>query len=197
MRTSFYITIAVLLVIIGIAINNHTSKASVSALPMANFDTIRFEDGSTFLSIRTLLSGLEGYCDLLWSNVSSEVLANRIMGGGIGYRNNWVEKEGQLYLEKNLSRFPVGTHFSAEEWQEILEELTGEKFNEEGLLPANWLTGDFRLRRLVRAETRPIPSWRECRLRQYVFHFCSGRVTKIEITESGMSYTVTSLSELQ
>ena len=192
MRTFFYTSIVVLLAIIGVAVNNHASIAGVAAIshieavnsPPIIPDTIFFEDGTKFTSARSLLSSFEGYRDLLrnYENLSMYLL-------GKGYWNNWIEKEGKIYLERTVFSIAGEMLPSPEEWQEMLEALTGEKFNEEGLLPANWLTGAFNLWGTVR-----MPGWRRhapyfyepCWERQYVFHFYKGRVTEIEITETGL-----------
>ena len=216
MRTIFFTTIVVILMIIGIAVNNHASRAGVTAVshieevntPIIN-DTIRLADGSIFVVFSdSFLSVFEGYRDL-FRNREDITFIVTLGSAGNGHVNTWVEKDGKIYLENTSFQLidltplssgectrnvvlDVGTPPSSEEWQEMLEELTGEKFNEEGLLPANWLTGTFRFGRLVRAETRPIPSLSFCRVRQYTFHFYEGRVTKKEVTEAGVTRTYTS-----
>ena len=195
MRTIFYTTIAVILAIFNVVANNNASIIGIGAIshiekvnsPPLIRDTIRFEDGSKFTTSRSFLSFFEGYRDLLQNN---ENIMLWFMGDG--YTNNWIERGKKIYLERGLFSIADGTHPTQQEWQEIIETLTGEKFNDEGLLPANWLTGSFNLSGTIRLpevcplrRNAPYGYWRDFE-KEYVFHFCKGRVKKIEITETGI-----------
>ena len=188
MRTVFYTTIVMILAIFSVVANSNGPIAGIGAISHieASFpviwDTIRFEDGTKFTSSRSLLSSFEGYRDLLRNRENFSPISSCR-----GYRNNWIEKEGKIYMESTSFHSWEDIPPPPEEWQAMLEELTGEKFNEDGLLPANWLTGSFNL-----LGTVLIPGWFTpymytfCAEREYIFHFYQGKLIKIEYTETGL-----------
>jgi hypothetical protein len=196
MKIFFYSAIVAFVSIFGIIAKGKLDIEGINSIsqlereysPPRWCDTLRLEDGTKYIFFitttpppysTTFLSFFDGYAELFKDN------ENMILWmGSKGYTCNWVVKDGRIYLEEILFQYAEGTPPSIKEGQEKIEELTGEKFNSDGLLPANWISGAFNVYRAVpTSEPYRFPSvidWGK----RYVFHFEKGELISIDVTES-------------
>lgn len=119
-------------------------------------DTLLLEDGSSALLLRTPIRYIDGYVGLFYTGgklFDCEALITNHSGlGARGYSMIWRLKDMKLYLEKvcwsRLEWFDwdnnfeprLGPDVALEEIKRRVEQLTSRKFNEEGLLFADWVT---------------------------------------------------------
>lgn len=121
-------------------------------------DTLLLEDGTPALLLRTPIRYIDGYTGLFRTHESiydCEVLFTEHSGlGARGYFMTWRLKDKKIYLEKvwwnRIELFEAdndgnlkprrGPDVSPEEIKKRVELLTSRKFNEEGLLFADWVT---------------------------------------------------------
>lgn len=120
-------------------------------------DTLLLEDDTPVLLLRTPIRYIEGYTGLFRTNSKNifdiEALITNHSGlGARGYFMTWRLKDKKLYLEKvcwnrlewldwnNNLEPKSGPDVSPEEIKRRVEQLTSRKFNEEGLLFADWVT---------------------------------------------------------
>ena len=118
-------------------------------------DTLLVEDKMFFFK-QTPINHFKGFMNLF---TSEEVIT--MMGqNGKSYYVTWVIKNKQLYLDhlewydgmkfttRDKNGNPIESHMKEVSKNEIkrrLEKLTGGEFNSEGLLPANWVNGEYGL----------------------------------------------------
>lgn len=120
-------------------------------------DTLLLEDGTPVLLLRTPIRYIEGYTGL-FRTISKNIfdvealITNHSGLGARGYFMTWRLKDKKLYLEKvcwnrlewldwnNNLEPKSGPDVSPEEIKRRVEQLTSRKFNEEGLLFADWVT---------------------------------------------------------
>lgn len=108
-------------------------------------DSLKLESGKTYVFKQTPLIYFDGYSKL-FSDYGAVTL---IQFGGKGYQCYWIVRKDTLYLEKVILN---GTDYKREdtleqEMQDILigriASLTGVEVNEDGMIPATWMTGWF------------------------------------------------------
>lgn len=119
-------------------------------------DTLLLEDGTPVLLLRTPIRYLKGYTELFCTYGKTifdfeTVIANHSGLGARGYFMTWRLKDKNLYLEKvwwtrlewydlNIDGLRLGPDVSQEEIKKRVELLTSRKFDEDGLLFADWVT---------------------------------------------------------
>jgi hypothetical protein len=119
-------------------------------------DTLLLEDGNMFFFKVTPFVFFDGYSNLFSNDEGGMV--NIMFNGSKGFTCKWVIKNNQLYLKDYTF---VGGYFTMvkdkngnlvekivelpgkNEQKKRIEALTNRKFNEEGLLTADWMSGTF------------------------------------------------------
>lgn len=128
-------------------------------------DTLYMEDGTATFLLRTPIRYLKGFTGLfnhvvLGKEAEGEVLMTEFpfLLGDRGYHIVWRIKEQKLYVdhvvwkqlemclvEDGIEKVIKGRSTTPEEIKIRLETLTGKKFNEDGLMLADWVTDAIRI----------------------------------------------------
>ncbi|MFA6701799.1 MAG: hypothetical protein WCS06_03920 [Dysgonamonadaceae bacterium] len=124
-------------------------------------DTLLLEDGNMFFFRMTPFVFFDGYSKLFSNDEGGSV--NIMFNGSKGFTCKWIIKNNELYLKDYTF---VGGYFTMVkdkkgklvektvvlpgkmEQRKRIESLTNRKFNEEGLLKADWMSGAFGILKL-------------------------------------------------
>ena len=124
-------------------------------------DTLLLEDGNMFFFKMTPFVFFDGYSKLF--NNDEGGMVNIMFNGSKGLTCKWIIKNNELYLKDYTF---IGGYFTMvkdekgnlvektvelpgkNEQKKRIEVLTNRKFNEEGLLKADWMSGSFGILKL-------------------------------------------------
>ena len=167
---------------------NHIYSGNGNAMDFEK-DTLRLENGEKFVLKQTPLIFFDGYSKL-FSNYKDVVVF--IKTGQKGFICTWVIRNGDLYLDKIYFGITLGDSINSGDLlptkkvqQENIEVLTGQKYNSQGLLPANWMSGVFGGFGLIPDSYRDSLQSINYK-KEYVFSFAKGKLEYVKLYKKEM-----------